>query len=318
VPAIRSLRREISRLRALEAVQTGNAELVQTARVPESPSSPKTTRNVALGGIVGLVLGGALALLIELFDRKLRTSRDFETALGGLPVLATIPTFKGHSSNGFRDLMGANHAEIEMLRAHLRYFNIDREIRSILITSAAGGEGKSTIALSLAANGARAGMKTLLVEADFHRPTLASVTQVTPSPGLSEMLSGQDSEVREVSVEGQQNGENPEAVLHLIPAGSRPPNPAKLLASDQMVTLLLQWTAEYDLVVIDTPPITHVADPIPLLNQVDGVLVVGQVNKTTRDAASRLSEQLESLEAPVLGVVLNRMPSRLGYYYSGD
>ncbi len=289
-----SLRREVSRLQALEAIQTGNAELVQTAKVPSDPSSPKTKRNVVLGGIVGLVLGIGLALLTELFDRKLRSPRDFEAATGGLPVLATIPTMKKTraSANGGRELLISNRESLEMLRAHLRYFNVDREIRSLLVTSATGGEGKSTISLNLAASAVSAGVKTLLVEVDLHRPSLARLIGTDPAPGLSELLSGQPSQIRQLIVHDQQHGEDGEntgPVLHLMLAGSTPPNSAKLLASDEMARLLREWTAKYDLVVIDTPPILHVADAIPLLGQVDGVLVVGQINKTTRDEAVRLA-----------------------------
>ncbi len=181
-----------------------------------------------------------------------------------------------------------------MLRAHLRYFNIDRQLRSILVTSAARGEGKTTVALSLAASAARAGLKVLLVETDFHRPSLGRVNEVIPVPGLSEGLSGQKWQIQGLST-GTGPGDLQPGRLRLVLAGSRPPNPAKLLASSQMSGLLKQWADEYDLVVIDSPPILRVADPIPLLGQVDGVLLVGQVNKTTRDEATGLSDQLRRL-----------------------
>ena len=172
-----SLQRQISRLSTLEALQTGNAELVQRATAPASPSSPKTVRNTVLGWILGLLLGVGLAVLLERLDRRLRQPKDFEETFG-LPVLTEVPESKSlaRSDNGMGELLATEGGAFQMLRARLRYFNVDRDIHSVLVTSAAPGEGKTTVAWNLAASAASAGSRTILLEADFHQPSVAGRT----------------------------------------------------------------------------------------------------------------------------------------------
>jgi capsular exopolysaccharide synthesis family protein len=316
-----SLQRQISRLSTLEALQTGNAELVQHATVPTSPSSPKTVRNTALAWILGLFLGVALAALWERLDRRLRRPTEFEETFS-MPMLTEVPESKSlsRSSNGIGELFATEGGAFQMLRARLRYFNVDRDIHSVLLTSAAPGEGKTTIAWNLAASAASSGSGTILLEADFHQPSIARQTGTRAQPGLSELLSGQSTlaeSVQRVTVENRQNGTEALRQLDVIVAGSHPPNPVELLESEGMARLLEKLTDDYDLVVIDSPPLPIVADVIPLAKLVNGVIVVGRVNKTTRDEAQALHAQLESLDAPVLGVVANRTSRGRGYsgYY---
>jgi capsular exopolysaccharide synthesis family protein len=313
-----ALQAEMNRLKALKATQTGNAELVQTATPPSSASSPKTFRNVAFGAIVGFIVGFGLAQLLQLFDKKLRTPQDFEAAHGGMPIVATLSTFKQprRSEDRVTALLNANGEALRMVRAQLRYSIGDRAIRSILVTSANRGEGKTTTALGLAASAASDGEKALLIEADFHRPTLAKVLNLEPANGLSDALGGRVSQLADIQPQQVSVGDSDGGVstpLHLIQAGSLGPVSARLLASEVMEALLKLWTAKYDLVVIDTPPILRVADPIPLVSRVDGVLLVGEANTTTRDDSVRLAKQLQGLEAPVVGMVLNRLSPRDGY-----
>jgi capsular exopolysaccharide synthesis family protein len=313
-----SLQRQISRLSTLEALQTGNAELVQRAKPPDSPSSPKIARNTILGWILGLLLGVSLAGLLERLDRRLRRPKEFEETFG-LPVLTEIPENKqlARSDNGLRELLSTDGGAFDMLRARLRYFNVDRDIHSLLVTSAAPGEGKSTIVWNLAASAASAGLRTILIEADFHQPCIARRTGSRSRPGLSELLSGQssfDAATQQVTVEDRQNGGVGGRTLDMIVSGARPPNPVELLESQGMEELVKRLRDSHDLLVIDSPPLPILADGIPLVKMVDGVIVVGRVNKTTRDEALALYAQLESLSAPVLGVVANRTRQGRGYY----
>ena len=306
---------------ALQAIQTGNAERVQRADVPTSPSSPKTLLNVLLGAIVGLVLGGALALILERSDRKLRDPRELEETFA-LPVLASIADEKAlrQSDDGLRGLLSSNPGALQMLRTRIRYFNVDREIRSVLVTSAAPGDGKTTIAWNLAASSAMAGVKAILLEADFHRSNVAARTGAAPLPGLSELLSGQSSlenTIQKLPVASGENGAHPEATVDVVVAGSHPPSHVKLLESAEMAGLLERLRAEYAMIVVDTPPVSVVADAIPLMRHVDGVIVVAQLNRTTRDEASSLGQQLRGLDAPTLGVVANRVSPRAYYGYYG-
>jgi capsular exopolysaccharide synthesis family protein len=313
-----SLQRQISRLATLEALQTGNAELVQRATPPTSPSSPKTIRNTVIAWIIGLFLGIGLAAFLERQDRRLRQSKDFEGAFG-LPVLTEIPENKSlaRSDDGIGELLDAEGAAFEMLRARLRYFNVDRKINSVLVTSAGPGEGKTTVAYNFAASAASAGLRTILIEADFHQATVALRSGTRPRPGLSEFLSGQShlsDVVQDVTVEDRKNGSEGSRRLDLIVAGSHPPNPVEQLESQGMKELINSLTETHDLVVIDSPPLPIIADGIPLAKMVNGVLIVGRVNRTTRDEAESLHEQLLSLDVSALGIVANRAPKRSRRY----
>lgn len=321
----RTLQNRMSQLETLQAVQTGNAEVVQDASTPTSPSSPKTKRNTILGAVIGLLLGIALAFLAERFDRRLRSVDDLEEAFE-LPMLGSIPDSKTlASANGVAAALPFTDREaFRMLRTRLRYFNVDREIKSVLVTSASPKDGKSTVAWYLASTAASSGTRTLLVEADLHQATLATYHKLDPIPGLAEILTHQvslDDAIQPITVEDRSNGAADARKLDCLTAGATPPNPAELLDSHEMARVLVEFTEGYDLVVIDTPPVSLLADAIPLMQLVSGVIVVGQVGKTTRDEAAHLREQLRKLDAPVLGVAANRIrESRrygrsYGYYY---
>ncbi len=316
-----ALQQQISKLSTLQALQTGNAELVQQAQPSSSPSSPQTTRNVVIGAILGLVVGLGLALLFERLDRRVKDPDELGEALA-MPAIGTIPDSKVLAANGGSSSSKLPFAEAEafrMLRTRLRYFNVDREVRSVLVTSASPKDGKSTVAWNLAHTAAEVGVRTLLIEADFHQPTIAARRHLEPLPGLAEILTHQcerDAAIQHMPVEDRSNGEPGNRALDLIVAGATPPNPAELLESQGMAVLLNELSEEYELLVIDTPPVALLADAIPLMKLVGGVLVVGQLGKTTKEEAAHLAGQLQKLNAPVLGVVANRARKGRGYGYA--
>jgi capsular exopolysaccharide synthesis family protein len=304
-------------LRVLKALQ-GDTQVVQSASVPSAPSSPKVFRNTLLGAVLGLFLGLGVAYLLDRLDRRLREPEDIETALG-LPMLGMIPRGAAASTSGAGDGMGLE--PFRMLRAHLRYFNVDRELRTLLVTSALPSEGKTTVSSNLAAAAASTGTKTLLVETDLRRPVLTQTLGLTPSIGLAGALVGAGSLEEAIRSAGHgddhRNGNLGGVPLDVLPAGAIPPNPAELLESHAMEVLLAQAKEHYELVILDTAPLSVVADAIPLMTRVDGVIIVARVGLSTRDAAERLRARLENLEAPVLGVVANDVRSRLGEYGYG-
>ncbi len=198
-----------------------------------------------------------------------------------------------------------------MLRANLRYFNVDHDVGSILVTSAAPGDGKTTVAWNLATAAAELGGRVLLVEADLRHPGIAQGLGMREARGLSTVLAGEASlegALQEVPLPDRQSGRGTRTVEVLL-SGPLPPNPSDLLESDAMGELLSAAQQGYDLVVIDTPPMSVVSDAIPLIKNVGGVIVVGRAGKTTRDAAARLNEQLVNLKAPFLGIVVNGLKS---------
>jgi receptor protein-tyrosine kinase len=199
-----------------------------------------------------------------------------------------------------------------MLRANLRYFNVDREIRSVLITSSTPGEGKSTVAMYLALAAASSGARVLLVEADLRRPTLNGRLGIATSQGLSEVLAGAR-DLRSAIDHIELESEVAAHTLDVLTAGPIPPNPSDLVESDKMHQIINAAEKAYDLVIIDTPPTSVVSDAIPLVRLVSGVLVVTRLGKTTKDAAHHLRQQLENLDGNVLGVVVNSASRRAGY-----
>jgi capsular exopolysaccharide synthesis family protein len=330
----KTLANTANRLGVLASLQTGDAALVQPAGVPSSPSSPKTVRNVIIGLAVGLMAGLALAFLLDLVDRRVRDPSELEEilkrpVLAGVPELKELREAKANGSAKPRPLPGRALEPFQMLRTNLRYFNVDRELKVILITSAGPGEGKTTVAWNLAAAAARSGTRALLIEADLRRPALAARHGISMANGLSTLLSSHDplsDAVAHVVVRRVVDGQVERVTtIDVVPGGPMPPNPSDMLESRRMAQLVEEAGASYDLVVVDTPPVSVVSDAVPLMRLVDGVLVVSRLRKVTRDSALHLHRQLERLDAPVIGVVVNAIAKRAGYgygygygYYSKD
>jgi polysaccharide biosynthesis transport protein len=313
------LQNRANQLGILAALQTGNAEVVQTATAPRSPSSPQTRRNAFLGFILGLLLGVGLAFVVERRDRRIREPEELEQAYG-VPILGSVPASDKYEIAGTEPLPAAEAEAFALLRARLRYFNVDREIRSLLVTSSIPGEGKTTVSLNLAMAEATAGhVSVVLIEADLRRSVLAKRLGIASAPGLAEVLSRNattDEALREVSVPGRSNGS--EASFFVMPAGAMPPNPAELIESRAMIELLSELSERFGLVIIDSPPTGVVSDAIPLMRLVSGVVIVGRINRTTRDAARHLHEHLANLHAPALGVIANAdIVGSRGYYGYG-
>jgi capsular exopolysaccharide synthesis family protein len=164
------------------------------------------------------------------------------------------------------------------------------------------------------------GSKVLLLEADMRRPVLADWHSLENSPGLAEAITHDialDEVIQRVSIGRQTNGPGTGAELDVIVAGAIPPNPSEMIESRKMGEILKQLTEHYDVVIVDTPPTSLVADSIPLMNQVEGVIVVGRIGRITRDSAAELREQLNAMGAPALGLVANMLPERSDVYNYG-
>lgn len=318
-PRGEQLSRGAERLGILASLQTGNAELVQPAELPTSPSSPKPVRNGVIGAFLGLLLGIGLAFLAERLNRRLRTPDEAGEAMR-LPVLGVVPESKeiSGSESGTDPLPFEEEEAFRMIRASLRYFSVDEEVTTLLVTSSAAKAGKSTLAWNLARVAARTA-KVALVEADLRNPAIARRVSTLQGPGLAEVLTNQASLAEATqtvgSVEGEPtlNGRTPR--LDVITAGTVPPNPADLLESQRMADVIGQLEQSHDFVVVDTAPIGVVSDAFPLIGRVDGVIVVVRMFDTTRDSADELRQQLERLNASTLGVVANGVRSGRGGGY---
>ncbi len=316
------LENRLTALQTLADLQTGNAEVVQPADVPTSPSSPKIVRNTIIGGLVGVLLALALALILDRVDRRVREPEELEDIFD-LPIVGYVPeSGKLRKEDAGPQLRGPDAEAFRMLRTTLLYFNVDKNIRSLLVTSAAPKEGKTTVSLNLACAAAAGGAKILLLEADLRHPALRKHIGEVPDgvPGLGEIIARDldlQRGVTRVPLGSTKEG-RPLASLDVILAGPVPPNPADLLESQRMRKLIEEAERDYDLVVIDTPPTFVVPDAVPLVKQVSGVIVVARLGLTMRDTARKLRDQLGNLGAPTLGLVVNSVQhwrDRYGYVY---
>ena len=312
-------------LQILSQLQSGEVQLEQAAAAPTAPSAPKVPRNTVLGVALGLLIGLVAAFLLQRLDRRLREPSDLE-AVYGVPLLGVVPESPAlRQGQGLADHpteLPPNEAEIfGLLRAHIRYFNVDRDLRTVVVVSAAPGDGKSTVARGLAIATATVGCRVLFLEADLRRPMAARYFGVEREPGVAEVLVGQHSlasaaqRVEFASRKGSTVG------LDVLVAGAvLPPNPPQVIESHAMASLIVEATENYDLVVIDTPPLVLLPDAFPLLRQSDGVLIVSRLGANRKDVAARLRDTLASVEAPVIGVIANgykrpRGSTAYGYGY---
>jgi capsular exopolysaccharide synthesis family protein len=287
---------------------------LENAEPAAAPTSPDWLRNLLLGAAGGLVLGFVLAILRRALDIRVRTVDDL-TQLFGVGVLGRIPKMgkgRGGRRGEARAVDGITAEAFRALRTGLRFSSVDDETRSVVITSANQAEGKSTIASGLARVMADSGQRTLLIDADLRRPTVAKLLGIDGAVGLSEVLSHQipvEDAIRPTATEG----------LFALPAGHIPPNPSEMLGSSAMRALIERLAEDY-FVIIDAPPILPVTDASIVATVVDGVVFVVASNRTRRPEVTAARRIVQQVRGRVLGTVLNMVSAQDGdagysYYY---
>lgn len=201
----------------------------------------------------------------------------------------------------------ANAEAYRILRSNISFSSVDKPIETILVTSASPSEGKSITAANLAVTMAQAGYRTVLLDCDLRKPTQHKIFNLSNDVGLTNSLlahANLNSFIRPSRVEN----------LRILTAGPLPPNPAELLGSRSMSNVIGLLRNEADVIVIDSPPVLAVTDSAILSRMADGVLLVVDSGKTKRESAQRAQEALDKAGARLLGVVINRMPTKGGYY----
>ena len=269
-----------------------SVDVVSGPTAGSAPVSPSLRKFLALGLLAGLVLGALLAVLRDLLDVTVRSSA-LAAELVGAPTLAVVD--EDREQQGRAESIRRLRTNLAFLRAAVGPAG-GAEV--VVVTSAVGGEGKTTTALDLARSLAEAGERVLLVEADLRRPTLHPTLRLEQGPGLAEVLAGQ-AEVAAAVRPGGVDG------LAVLPAGTVPPNPSELLGSERMAALVSLVRGEYDHVLLDSPPLLPVTDAALCSATADGVLVVVRWGSTTRDEVAEAVAMLGQVRAPVLGGVLN-------------
>jgi succinoglycan biosynthesis transport protein ExoP len=296
---------QVQQLRALRASLARSTEIVSRATPPAAPVSPRPLRNAAVGFVLAALLSAGIILLLNRFDRRVQEPEELEGLIGA-PLLATIPkgAFPG------RPTSPQVKEAFRTLRSSLTYFNPDRPLSSVIITSPGRGDGKTTVATNLAIALARAEGDVILIDADLRRSPVATFLGATGEDGLDSVLRGErrlDDALRKVDAGGGR--------LRILSGGSPPPDPGVLLGSDRMKSALGEATEQVDVVVIDTPAALVVSDVIPLLAQASGVLLVARINHTNRDHLVRATRMIDSARGSVVGVVATgaRLPAGYGY-----
>jgi len=278
-------------------------EVVAGPELNETPVSPRPVRNLALAGLLGLILGAAATVLRERLDTTVKTVEELRD-IASAPVLAGVPfdtEAKGAPLLGLGGLGQSPRAEaLRQLRTNLQFVDVDRPVKTLVVTSAIPGEGKSSTACNLAALFAETGQRVLLVDADLRRPRIADYLGIEGAVGLTTVLAGR------VAVEDvlQSWGTG----LWVLPSGFLPPNPSEMLGSRQMSELLDSFRATFDMVIIDCPPLLPVTDGAVAAARADGALLLTRSRKTTSHQVTAAVNALRSVDARLLGCVLNMVP----------
>ncbi len=301
-----------------------NVEVVETAHVPKVPVAPNKARLMLLSAFLGLLMGVGLAFFLEHLDDTVRTPEDMEERVG-LPVLGFVPAMSSHNgaADGFsyRGMVCALNPTSSVteayrsIRTSLFFSAHADESTTLVVTSGGPNDGKTTTATNLALVMAQSGKRVLLVDADFRRPMVHKIFGLNDGMGATNVLVGQAA-LEQAVQKAHSNGHVIEN-LDILVAGPKPPNPAELLDSQSMRQLLAEARRTYDRVIVDTPPVLFVADASIVGAISDGVVMVVKSAANSRSLARRAKEQLEGVNARILGGILNDVRvSRLGYYYS--
>ncbi|MGH2950933.1 MAG: Wzz/FepE/Etk N-terminal domain-containing protein [Solirubrobacterales bacterium] len=327
-----ALEQSLSRVQTLQQV-TEPVEIVERATPPASPSSPKTTRDTVIGGVVGLVFGILAAFGRDALDRRLHTAREVHDELGA-PVLSRVSEsalgYAGLISNGLPPMLATDFEAFRVLRMNLRALRSDPPPTSVAVSSGLPEEGKSTVSMALASAAAIAGQSVLLVEGDLRRPSFARRLGIAREPGLTNYLLGEASPQQilqtvqlshptAINGAARERGSAPAGVLTCVAAGRNVVNPAELLVSERFAEFVTKVEKAYDMVVFDTSPLLSVVDPLELLPHVDALIYCVRAQRTTRDQVRAARAALANLPELPTGAVLTGLrrggPDSYDYYY---
>lgn len=318
---------------------TGGLTTVNEFAAAAGKVSPRPKRDAILAGLLGLVLGLGLAFLAEALDRRVISEHELEDEFQ-LPLLARIPK-PSRELQKANDLImvkapGSAHAEMyRKLRTSLQFVNPDDSARTIMITSAVAQEGKSTTIANLAVALARANRRVVLVDLDLRAPILSKLFHVPGRPGITDIAVKRATlgdAIRPIPLtpvaSPQTNGRHPatakngasevEGLLHLLPAGTIPPSADEMLQNPRLLGLLDELATQFDVVLIDAPPLLAFGDAMTLSTKVDAILALTRLGRLERPVLHEFARQLQTLSARVLGYVITGVEHTDSYRYMYD
>lgn len=323
--------------KAAEIIEVENVKLIDVAKLPKNSIKPDIKQNLAVAMILGLMTGICLIILIELLDNTIKSKSDIERYFS-LNTIGEIPIFESENKKQ-RNLKGrvkwiqgdkdtvkqkVNQYLITIfaprapaseayraLRTNIGYTCIDTGLKTLLITSTIPLEGKTTTASNIAITFAQAGKKVLLIDADLRKPKLHMYFYLINDFGITDIIA-KDMEI-EKTIKTIPEIDN----LSIICSGAIPPNPTELLESNKMTRLIERVKEEYDMVIIDTPPVAHLTDAAILGKITDGVILVTAFGETKINMALHAKFALDNVHAKILGVVLTKIKIESGseYYF---
>ena len=288
------------------------ARVTDSASYNGAPVSPRTALNFAAAVMIGLLIGMGAAIARHILDRSI-TSQEHLLEVTEKPVLASIGydgSIKKHPLLTDLGSFAPRTEAFRVLRTNLQFLDLDHQPRCLAISSALQGEGKTTTSMNLAIALAQTGRRTLIIDADLRRPRVAEQLGLDGAVGLTTVLIG-NTDVKDAIQVHEPSG------LHFLASGAKPPNPTEILQSRVSHDLIRELCDSYDMVIIDGPPLLPVADAAVLSTIADGVILVVQHGKTTRDAVADAVTRLEQVGGRLFGIAVNMIPKRAtgGYYY---
>ena len=296
-----------SRIKEIDLNQetlVNNVRLLEEATLPRSPIRPRKLLNIAAGILLGLCLGVGTVFFIDYLDNTIKSSADVERYLN-LPLLAMVPKLS-------KDTSSAVQEAFQTLRTSILFASKARSLKTILVTSAGPGEGKSRTIISLAKALATAGDRVVLVDADLRRPKVHNYLSLERSGGLTNCLL--DKNVGDARVPYLKDLHDNED-LKVLTSGPLPPNTAELFSSERFLELVHKLRGNFDWILFDSPPLASLSDSVVLGSLVDMRVLVIKHIENDLDLIRRTPEQLRKVNANIIGAVLNAVDlKRAGYY----
>ena len=319
------LRKKLEESKIKLASTSGKVQIIDQARRPSKPVSPNHKQDIILGIILSLGTSFLLIFLIEILDNTIKTPEDIK--IHNLNVLGIIPSIGNEKLTKFQkknqkgkiqrrlitreDPRSPVSEAYRSLRTSMLYTDIDQETKSILVSSAGPGEGKTTTVANMAITYANLGKKTLLIDTDLRRPVVHKVLELEKEPGITDFLTGNSSSINSIVKKTEISN------LFAITSGIIPPNPSELLGSKKMADLIKKLEKEWDIILFDSPPLVAVTDATMVSKEIDKIIIVVKVSHTDKKAFSHTVQSLRSVNAPLSGVVLNAVTHKNSYgsYY---
>ena len=306
-----SLQSTLATLLSVSANQASNLlTVIEPAVAPAQAVSPRPLLNTLLAAVLGLLIAAGVAFIAEYLDDGVKDADAVQEA-SGLSTVGTIARMKGDRSRSEIYRLAAllyprsSLAEAyRTLRTNIEFASVDGPIQTLLVTSSAPGEGKTTTASNLAVVFAQAGRRVLLVDADLRKPGVHMVFDLPNTHGLTNLLRNEHADLGAVAQVTEQDN------LRVLTTGPLPPNPAELLGSQRMRSVLEQLKTGFDLLIVDSPPVQAVTDATILSSFLGGTLLVIDASRSRRRVVHQAREGLDRAGARVLGAVLNRSPTK--------